>query len=207
MSGVNRHESRDPLPGSCTELRGELAIMHRGVVLPQHVAARCRGKRRQERCRRRRLLFCAAGGEANAAGTGAGATVVAHDAAATEVAPESILRAAACQFGWRPRPRFLLSRAVLKGVPEPPRRAPQPRRLRLLYLLPRWALRCPLPTAVERHQSLPPSHHIGRRQAPPDRARRTSLSLRPGLNIVVGRLQSWPSHAQMLARRVTRRSG
>ena len=50
-------------------------------------------------------------------------------------------------------------------------------------------------------------HHNGRRQARPDRARRRSLSLQPGLNGVIGQLPSWSSHGEMLTRHGTGPSG
>jgi hypothetical protein len=148
------------------------------------------------------------------AALGGGATVAARDAAATVVVPGSTSRSAARHLGKRrrrPRPRFLLRRAALRGVPGPPRRALQPWQLRLLRRLPKRALRHrsrPLSTTVVRRDwSRPPGHQNGRCQAPPDRARRRSLSLPPGRNGVIGRLPSGPSHAEMLARPGTGRSG
>ena len=99
-----------------------------------------------------------------------------------------------CSASWEAAPSSAspvsAARAALRGVPEPPRRALRPWQLRLLRPLPRrglWRPGRPLSaTVVRRDRSRPPGHRNGRHQAAPDRARRRSLSLRPGLKGVIG---------------------
>lgn len=131
--------------------------------------------------------------------------MAAWDAAATVAVSGSTPRVAARHRGRPPRPRFRLPRAGFPGVPEPPRRALRPWQLRLPGPLLTRPLhrRCrPLGlTVVRRDFSHPSGHHDRRRWASPDRARRSSLSLRPGLNAVTGWPPLCPLHAEILARR------
>ena len=140
--------------------------------------------------------FSAPDGEATAAGPDVAAGAVSGSTLPAVVRQQGIRSR-------RPRPRLLLSGAAGRGVPWPPRRVLQPRRLRVLSPFPIWELqsrsRSLSANAIRQDRPRPLARHNGRLQAPPDRARGSSLSLRPGLKCRHWAAAGWLLHAEMSA--------
>ena len=123
-----------------------------------------------------------------------------RERAATVATVVRIDFAGRCSTSWeaarrRPRPRFRLPGAAVRGVPEPPQRALQPWQLRLLRPLPRWAFRRrsrPLSaTVVRRDRSRSPGSSSRSASGPSGIVHgEAAYHSRQGLTAVIGQLPS-----------------